>query len=140
MISINNHYKKDNMKNKRRFIYLIITCFLVVLGLSSRKWGYMIPDFLSNYSGDTIWAAMVYFGLRILFPSFSELKVGISALLFSYGIEFSQLYQADWINAIRNTTLGALILGHGFLWSDLLCYTAGIVLSIVFDWLINKIS
>jgi len=126
------------MKNKQRFIYFIITCALVVLGLSSRKYGYILPDFLSDYSGDTIWAAMVYFGLRIVFPPFSELKIGISALLFSYAIEISQLYQADWINAIRNTTLGALVLGHGFLWSDLLCYTVGIVLSVIFDWLARK--
>ena len=62
------------------------------------------------------------------------------ALSFSYCIEISQLYQADWINAIRGTTLGALVLGHGFLWSDILCYTVGVGLAILIDFtlFINK--
>ena len=34
-------------------------------------------------------------------------------------VEESQLYHASWIDSIRGTTLGALVLGHGFLWSDL---------------------
>jgi hypothetical protein len=50
----------------------------------------------------------------------------VLAMKFSYVIEFSQLYQSDWINTLRDTTLGGLILGYGFLWSDLLCYAAGI--------------
>ncbi|NDV80976.1 DUF2809 domain-containing protein [Bacteroides sp. 51] len=121
------------MKYKRRGIYLVVTLIIVLLGLASRKYGNVLPGFVAVYSGDTLWAAMVYFGLRILFPTTSILKVAIGALLFSYCIEISQLYQADWINAIRNTTLGALILGHGFLWTDMLCYTAGILLSVIVD-------
>ena len=58
----------------------------------------------------------------------SAAKVMLAALAFSFAIEFSQLYQADWINALRRTTLGGLILGYGFLWSDLVCYTVGILI------------
>ncbi|WP_347030238.1 DUF2809 domain-containing protein, partial [Bacteroides intestinalis] len=53
--------------------------------------------------------------------------------LFSYCIEISQLYQADWANIVRSTTLGALIFGHGFLWSDMICYTVGGLLSAAID-------
>lgn len=122
------------MKYKRRGIYLIVTLVIIVLGLASRKYGHVLPGFIAAYSGDTLWAAMVYFGLRTLFPSTSILKVAAGALLFSYCIEFGQLYQADWINAIRNTTVGALVLGHGFLWTDLLCYTVGILCSVIVDY------
>ena len=128
------------MKYKRRAVYLVITLIIVLLGLASRKYGNVLPEFIAAYSGDTLWAAMVYFGLRILFPSTSILKVAVGALLFSYCIEISQLYQADWINAIRNTTIGALILGHGFLWTDLVCYTVGVLLSAVVDYWINRKS
>ena len=34
-----------------------------------------------------------------------------AALLFSYAIEFSQLYLAEWINALRHTASGGLVLG-----------------------------
>ncbi|WP_309145332.1 ribosomal maturation YjgA family protein [Paenibacillus mendelii] len=46
--------------------------------------------------------------------------------LFCLFIECSQLYQAGWINDIRATVIGALILGKGFLAVDLVRYAAGI--------------
>lgn len=118
----------------KRLIYLAVTFFIIVLGLASRKYGDILPEFLAEYSGDTLWAAMVYFGLRFLFPSVSVLKAATISLLFSYCIEISQLYQADWVNSVRNTTFGALILGHGFLWSDMVCYTVGILLISIIDY------
>ena len=55
-----------------------------------------------------------------------------------------ELYSGDilwaWIDAIRNTTLGGLILGFGFLWSDLVCYTIGIIVGAIIDIMINKIN
>jgi hypothetical protein len=41
----------------------------------------------------------------------------------------SQLHHAPWIDAIRNTRPGALVLGYGFLWSDLACYVAGVAIA-----------
>ena len=49
----------------------------------------------------------------------------------SVAVEISQLYHAPWIDSIRQTTLAALILGFGFLWSDLVCYAAGVSLGIL---------
>ena len=121
------------MTNKR-WIYLAVTLSIIVLGLASRKYGDILPGFIAEYSGDTLWAAMVYFGLHFLFPSVPISKTAVIALLFSYCIEISQLYQEDWANAIRNTTIGALIFGHGFLWSDIICYTVGVMLSVLIDY------
>ena len=45
-----------------------------------------------------------------------------------YAIEGSQLCHAPWIDTIRHTRLGALVLGYGFLWSDIICYTVGAAL------------
>ncbi|MCA9130161.1 MAG: DUF2809 domain-containing protein, partial [Planctomycetales bacterium] len=53
-------------------------------------------------------------------------------------VEFSQLYHASWIDSIRRTTLGGLVLGFGFLWSDLVCYGIGITLGVVAEWTIGK--
>lgn len=117
----------------RRWIYLAVAFVIILTGLASRRYGDLLPGFIAKYSGDTLWAAMVYFGLRFLAPSVSLLKTAAISLLFSYCIEISQLYQADWANTVRSTTLGALIFGHGFLWSDMLCYTVGVLLSTVAD-------
>ncbi|WP_349655092.1 DUF2809 domain-containing protein [Neobacillus sp. YX16] len=56
--------------------------------------------------------------------------------MFSFSIEFSQLYQEEWINQIRGTLLGALILGKGFLTVDLIRYTTGIAIASSLDRLI----
>ena len=119
---------------KLRFYYLALWILIVVLGLGSRTYSDYLPLWVATYAGDTLWAAMVYWGISFLFPFTHLLRRATIALLFSYCIEVSQLYQADWINVIRGTTLGALVLGHGFLWSDMLCYTIGAGLAVLIDF------
>jgi hypothetical protein len=69
---------------------------------------------------------MIFLLLCALFPATKTYKLVLLALILTWGIEFSEMYQADWINAIRDTRLGGLILGFTFTWSDLLCYMCGI--------------
>ncbi len=52
--------------------------------------------------------------------------------------ETLQLYQAPWIQAIRHTKIGGLLLGFGFLWSDIICYFIGTLLSLCAIVLIEK--
>lgn len=130
--------RKSNF-NRNRMIYLFLTLLIMCSGLASRKYINYLPSYLGKYAGDTLWATMIYFGLAFLFNSFSVRKIAILSLIFSYGIEISQLYQGDWINKIRSTLIGALILGHGFLFSDLICYSIGIFLGIIIDKCISKI-
>lgn len=120
-----------------RIKYLLLTLVVIVLGLLSRKTGVCTSDFVKMYVGDVFWATMVYFGCRFLFVNRSKrVSVGI-ALVFSYLIEVSQLYHAPWIDAIRATTFGGLVLGFGFLWSDIVCYTVGVTLGMVVDVLLG---
>lgn len=120
-----------NLKN--RIIYIVIFVVVIILGLSSRVFSDHLPLFISNHFGDALWASMVYFGCRILFRNKGLFVSVVLSLLFSYSIEFSQLYQADWINDLRSTLLGALILGKGFLSMDLIRYGIGIMCSWVID-------
>lgn len=76
--------------------------------------------------GDILYAVMMFLIIRFLLISTKIQKVTIISLSICYCIEFFQLYQAPWINQIRNSTLGALVLGRGFLWSDMVAYTIGI--------------
>lgn len=56
--------------------------------------------------------------------------------MFSFAIEFSQLYHSPWIDSLRNTRVGGLVLGYGFLWSDLVSYTVGIGVGVLIEKLI----
>jgi len=111
---------------RNRILYCLLIIAVVILGLLSRKFPEYLPEFIASYSGDFLWALMVFLGFGMLFNKQTTLKIVLYSLAFSFAIEFSQLYQADWIVNLRTNKLAALVLGHGFLWSDLLCYTAGI--------------
>jgi hypothetical protein len=113
---------------KSRTTYFILIILTIVTGLLSRHFNF-IPLFI----GDILWALMVYFIMRFLFISKQVTFVVIASLLFCYAIEFSQLYKAPWINELRHTLFGRLVLGEGFLWSDLLCYTVGVGMGIWVD-------
>ena len=117
----------------KRVLYFIITSLVMIMGLLSRKFMFIFPKNIAPFIGDMFWAMMVYFGFRFLLPKLSLLKSFNIALIFSFGIEISQLYQSDWINTIRKTTIGGLVLGHGFLWMDLISYTIGIIIAVIID-------
>ncbi|MFC3748615.1 DUF2809 domain-containing protein [Paenibacillus sp. GCM10012306] len=123
---------------RTKIIYLSAVLLVIVLGLGSRAFAEQLPPFVSRHFGDALWGSMVYLGFRMLWTRRQLLFSFWLSLLFSYGIEFSQLYQADWINNIRATVLGGLVLGKGFLWIDLLRYTIGITVVFVLDRAISQ--
>lgn len=122
---------------RNRILYLILTIITIILGLLSRK-VQGLPQIISSYSGDILWALMVFFLFSFLFNKKSTIFILVISIIFSYGIEISQLYHVHWIDSIRATSLGGLILGFGFLWSDIVCYTVGIIIGSVIDFIINK--
>jgi hypothetical protein len=111
-----------------RFSYLILIISVIILGILSRK-----IDGIPAFVGDSLYAVMVYFGMRMLFINYSFKIAIVLALVFCFSIEFLQLYRAEWLLAIRRTTLGHYALGQGFLWSDLIFYTLGIVIAFLMD-------
>ena len=105
----------------------------VALGLASRRYGDTLPRVVAAYAGDTLWAAMVFWLLALALPHAATLRLAAGALGVATAVELSQLHHAPWIDAIRATRLGALALGHGFLWSDLACYAAGVGAAALLD-------
>jgi hypothetical protein len=122
------------LKNSR-IQYFISTLIVIALGITSRKI-IGVPTFF----GDVLYAVMIYFGVRLVFIHLSIQKAAFLALSFCFCIEFLQLYQAEWMLEIRNTTLGHYVLGQGFLWSDLVFYTLGIAIAFLMDFKIIKTS
>jgi hypothetical protein len=107
-------------------MYAWILGVVIAAGLFSRSaHAHLLPGFVATYAGDTLWTLAIFLTLGLLFPRGHTLVHGAVCLGVSYLVEISQLYQADWINAVRDTTVGALALGAGFLGSDFVCYTVG---------------
>jgi len=121
------------MLKNTRFSYFIIIVSVIIFGIVSRK-----IDGIPTFFGDTLYAVMVYFGMRLLFIYNSSKMAIVLALIFCFCIEFLQLYRAEWMLAIRRTTLGHYALGQGFLWSDLVYYTLGIIIAFLIDFNLVK--
>lgn len=118
---------------RSRLRYLALALGTMLLGLASRSKEIPLPEFMATYAGDTLWALLVFWLVRGLKPSLSPLLCAFIAIGFSFLIEFSQLYNAPWIDGIRSTTLGGLVLGFGFMPSDLLCYCLGVFIGYLLD-------
>jgi len=112
--------------NRNRPLYLLMAVIVICLGLLSRRITVYLPDFINLGLGDSLWALMIYLLMGMVFRNWSVRKVAVFGLVFCFLIELSQLYHEPWIDTIRSTTLGGLVLGSGFLWSDLFAYTVGI--------------
>jgi len=113
---------------KKRVVYFSLVCVVILLGLISRQLSF-VPLFI----GDLLWAVMMFFIVRFIFPERAPMLIVFISLTLCYAVEISQLYQAEWINSIRQTLPGRLILGQGFLWSDIVSYTLGILLALFFE-------
>jgi hypothetical protein len=111
---------------RNHIVYLISVAIVMGLGLSSRKYAGYLPEYINTYLGDALWAVMIYLFAALLLNNRKPSLIALLSLSFCYLIEISQLYHAPWIDAIRNTRLGGLVLGFGFLWTDIIAYTMGI--------------
>jgi hypothetical protein len=84
-----------------------------------------LPEFCTLYVGDVLWGALFLTLAAWLSPRAATLRLWVYATAAVEVIELSQLYQAPWLQDVRATALGGLLLGHTFLWSDVLCVALG---------------
>lgn len=99
----------------------------VPLGLLTRS-GLPLPDFTRTYGGDTLYATLVCFLVALLWPRAAAWRLALLAFGLSVAVELTQLAHTPWLEALRRTLFGRLVLGAGFLWSDMVCYAAGALL------------
>jgi len=113
---------------------LLLLAATVAAGLFVRSDGVEdLPRLIGQYGGDTLWAVALYLFIVLLKPAGRPKEIMYLSLLLAFGIEASQLYQAEWINAVRHTGPLGYFLGYGFLWSDILCYSTGILFCFIID-------
>ncbi|MCF7962065.1 MAG: DUF2809 domain-containing protein [Pirellula sp.] len=118
---------------KRRIVYLLFAVVTMLVGLASRRFRQHLPTFIGEYSGDVLWALMLFLVVSFVLAGRPLFLRCIISLILAFAVEVSQLYHALWIDGIRSTTLGGLVLGFGFLWSDLVCYLVGIAAGMLAD-------
>ena len=116
-----------------RWAYAILSLITIALGLGSRA--SFLPAWVHLYVGDVLWAVMFYLLFRVVFWRAALWRALVLTLLVTWGIEASQCLTWPWLVAIRSHRIGGLLLGHGFLWSDVLACGVGAALI----WCVDRV-
>lgn len=124
---------KTDSIGRNRLFYGVLILVVIATGVLWRSRFVTLPPFLTKYSGDALWAVVVFFGFGFLFPKITTARLFAISLAFAWAIEFSQLYHAPWIDSIRAARLGHLVLGSTFNWPDLAAYAVGAGLGAVME-------
>lgn len=130
-------YEVKGCRRRNLVSWLAMIALASALGIGSRQYAHSLPHFIAAYAGDTLWALAAFLGFGLILRRQSTWRVALFAMTFSILIEVSQLYHAPWLDSIRHTILGGLILGFGFLWSDLACYAVGVGLGVAIELRVN---
>jgi glycopeptide antibiotics resistance protein len=116
-----------------RLVFLVNILAIVPLGYIIR-FSPSLPEYIRDPVGgvayEIFWILLVLF----IYPPANRRLSAIGVCLATCAIEFLQLYQPPWLQAIRATLPGRLILGTDFIWSDFPVYVLGCYLG----WLWTK--
>ena len=119
---------------RSRWLIAILALLVIAVGLASRRGLVQFPAVLGNYPGDALWAWVVLLCVAWVRPAITRGRLVGMSLVIAFAIEFLQLYQAPWMQALRANKLAYLVLGNGFDPLDLLAYVVGIALGAAVDW------
>jgi Protein of unknown function (DUF2809) len=108
-----------------RLALLVSMALIIPIGYGSRF--YLSPElewlrnWIGNLAYECFWLLFVMFWL----PQISPLRAAMAVCLASFAIEFLQLWQPLWLQFLRATLFGRLVLGNSFYWADFPQYIAG---------------
>lgn len=112
--------------NRNPLVYLLVMAVLVGLALPARLIPEHLPWWYVRYFADYLWAMLVFFGAGLIFRKLSTWRVAVATLLLAYLTEITQLFHPLWLDHLRSIPWIGLLIGYGFLWSDIAAYTLGI--------------
>ena len=112
---------------KRQLILFLVLTTVVVAGYWLRFYAPIGPDW-RDYSGGAAYVIFWMLAYSFIRPTAPALPVALAVLLITCCLEFLQLWHPAWLEAIRRTLPGRLVLGTTFEWSDFPPYFAGSVI------------
>lgn len=122
-----------------RVALLLTIVFIVPLGYFVR-FSPIFPDWFSDVFGSIAYQIFFIALVQFWFPKVSIAKTAIGVFLFSCAIEFLQLWKPPFLQAIRTTLPGRLVLGNTFLWADFPPYIIGNVVGWLLIRSLKKLS
>jgi hypothetical protein len=119
-------------------IYLVLALATIAIGLWVHGGAERLGADARDVLGDALWAVMIAWWVGVALPGVSLIGRSGVALAICAAVEISQLIHTHRIDAMRQTTLGGLVLGSGFDPRDLLAYAIGVSAAAVFEWMVRR--
>lgn len=123
---------------KIRRKYLLFTIGLLIIEIAIAL--FIHDKIIRPYVGDILVAMLVYSFIRTLFP-LSTYVAAVITLLFCYMVEAFQYINIVQVLGIEKSKLASIAIGQSFDWIDLLMYTTGILIVLIFEktsFILNK--
>ena len=122
-----------------RTLYGMLVVLTIAVGLASRDPSVAMPGIVRVNGGDVASAMCIFFGVRF-WRRASPVKCGLVAFIICVLIELQQLYQAPWAVRARGNRVVGTLLGHGFLWLDLVRYFGGVGIGLAIAALVERLA
>jgi uncharacterized protein DUF2809 len=112
-----------------RAAILAVLIALVPLGLSTKRYHGPGQAWVHANAGDIVYAAFWFFFLQFVRPPLQSGRAALAVFLYCCLIEFSQLLHPPWLEALRQTLPGRLVLGSDFDPMDIAYYAVGVAVA-----------
>jgi hypothetical protein len=110
-----------------RWFYSVIILAVVTLGLASREFPQLMPSVLGKYPGDMLWAMVVFFVAALPLRAWTTRGLSLLSIAVCGSAEVLKLMPSESLKSLRYTIAGHLLLGHEFMWQNLVAYAVGIL-------------
>lgn len=119
-----------NFPRARWALWFLIT---ILLGMVSFLLRGTAVDTMANHAGGALYVVALIFLALCLAPAQAQFpaRICVGAFCLTCAIEFLQLWHPPFLEAMRGTLPGRLILGNTFGWLDFPAYLVGSVLGFV---------
>jgi hypothetical protein len=108
----------------------LILLALIPIGLGTKFYRGPFQAWVYGYAGDIFYPMFWYFLLRLTWKNSSAQLCALIIFIFCTMIEFSQLLVTPLLQTLRQNFFGAVLLGSGFEWLDIVYYAVGVGLAV----------
>jgi hypothetical protein len=113
------------------FIALLVFIIEVLIAL------FIHDNFVRPYIGDVLVVILIYCFLKA-FIKLPVLTTAILVLIFAFTIEILQYFNFVEKLGLEGSEVARTVLGTSYAWTDLIAYSAGIIIVLVAEFIIQK--
>jgi hypothetical protein len=114
---------------KYRLILFYLLFLLIPIGILSKFYQGIFQDWINNSLGGILYVIAWIAFILLIKPRLNPKWVAVLVFLATAFLEILQLWHPPFLEVIRSTLIGRLLLGTTFVLSDFIYYAIGCILS-----------